>query len=83
LGQLGPKASKAVPALISALKDADVHVRKLAALALGDIGSDALAGVPALTEACHDQHEAVRHRALMALRELGVETTLPERRAAA
>jgi HEAT repeat protein len=72
-----------VPALIRALKDADVPVRKLAALALGDIGPDAVLAVPALTEACHDRHEAVRHRALIALRELGVEPALPVRSAAA
>jgi HEAT repeat protein len=32
LGRLGPKAGQAVPGLILAHKDADVHVRKLAML---------------------------------------------------
>jgi HEAT repeat protein len=81
LDRLGPQASEAVPALILALKDADVHVRKLAALALGDIGPDAVVAVPALTEACQDQ--TVRHRALGALRELGGTTALPPGSAAA
>jgi HEAT repeat protein len=88
LGRLGTKAGKAVPALIQTLKDADVHVRKLAALALGDIGPDAMVAVamvavPALTEACQDRDGAVRHRALMALRELGVATKLVVEREAA
>ena len=48
LGQIGPAAKAAVPALIEALKDKDRTVRRVAAFVLGQIGP---AAVPALIEA--------------------------------
>ena len=49
LGNIGPRASAAVPALIELLKsDESLAVREAAATALGDIGEDAQAAVPAL-----------------------------------
>ncbi len=68
LGRLRRRARSAVPQLAAALKDANVLVRKMAALALGDIG--AAAGVAALTEALNDGEESVRRRAAVALREI-------------
>src|SRR5262245_39052081 len=43
LGQIGPKAKSAVPALIDALKDKNEGVRNDAAVALGAIGPEARA----------------------------------------
>ena len=49
LGNIGPRATAAVPALIELLKsDESLAVREAAATALGDIGEDAHAAVPAL-----------------------------------
>ncbi|HKI37754.1 MAG TPA: HEAT repeat domain-containing protein [Gemmataceae bacterium] len=49
LGNIGPKAKAAVPALTDALRDA--NVRTEAAIALGNIGPDAKDAVPALQDA--------------------------------
>src|SRR5262249_52412652 len=49
LGQLGPDAKSAVPALIEALRDASVRID--AATALGDIGPEAKKAVGALRDA--------------------------------
>jgi HEAT repeat protein len=48
LGELGPKAKDAVPALVSALDDDAPSVRVDATVALGRIGPDARAAVPHL-----------------------------------
>jgi len=37
LGEIGPRARAAIPALTRALKDQDADVRKAAALALGKV----------------------------------------------
>ena len=51
---------KAVSALMGALADADWHVRKEAAEALGKIGPAAVEAVPALTAALADADEYIR-----------------------
>ncbi len=48
LGQFGPKAVEAVPALIDALADENFWVREQAAISLGKIGPAAEAAIPAL-----------------------------------
>ncbi len=55
---------------MTALKDANLHVRKMAALALGDVGAAAAIAVPALIAAPRDEEEAVRRRVAVALREI-------------
>jgi hypothetical protein len=68
LGQIGPAAKDAVPALIEVLKDKDDRVRNYAASALGKIGP---AAVPALMEALKDKDINVRNAAVRALGQIG------------
>ena len=49
IGQFGPKAVDAVPALIDALADKELWVQAQAAIALGKIGPAAETAIPALT----------------------------------
>jgi HEAT repeat protein len=51
---MGSRAHTAVPALIIALEDEDVGVRRNAARALGQIGPEAREAVPALMRALRD-----------------------------
>jgi HEAT repeat protein len=72
LGELGPAARDAVPALAEALEDRELSVRWDAAKALGKIGAAAARAVPALTAVLHEQDDAiVRQRAVVALGEIG------------
>ena len=48
LGQIGPDARDAVPALNEALGDSQWAVRRQAALALGRMGAEARAAIPGL-----------------------------------
>ncbi len=67
LGQLGPKAKSAVPALLRALKDGDVQ--RYAAEALGRIGRSAVQ--PLIDLAVRGKSEAVRLGAIRGLGKLG------------
>ena len=67
LGQLGPKAKSAVPALLRALKDG--HVQRHAAEALGRIGRSAIN--PLIDLAVGGKSEAVRIGAIQSLGKLG------------
>ncbi len=73
LGEAGPDAKEAVPALVKALKDEDAYVRRFSALALGDIKSDAAAVVPALAGVLNNPREKkeVQEAAATALGKLG------------
>jgi hypothetical protein len=71
LGQLGPKAAPAVPALIRALSDESQKVRRLAAGSLGRIGLPAGSAVPELTRALSAEDAAVRRAATEALGLIG------------
>lgn len=69
LGEMGPDARVAVPALIDALKD---EVLRVAAVdALGDIGPDAKAAVPALMEALRADKTLSRSHIALALGLMG------------
>ena len=57
----------AVPALSDALRDAEVTVRRQAAIALGRLGPDAKAALPSLEKAARDPDNLVRQAARQAL----------------
>lgn len=72
LGEIGPEAKEAVPALSKALvEDEDAMVRQQAAEALRDIGPAAKEAVPALIQALKDENEDVRMYAAIALGKIG------------
>jgi HEAT repeat protein len=70
LGDKGPEAKAALPALTLALRDEYELVREHAAETLGQIGPDAQAAVPALRLAAQDGVPQVREAALEALRRI-------------
>lgn len=67
LGQLGPDARAAVPALTDLLKDKDPNVVRLAVLALGTLGPEAKGAVPTLKELLESKSTDVRLGAALAL----------------
>ena len=75
LGQYGPEAKEAVPALIAALKDKDKHVRRSAAYALARIGTDASEAIPSLREALKDPDPKLREAVAYAIKEIQNPTT--------
>jgi hypothetical protein len=70
LGEIGPGAIGAVPALVQALEDEYSSVGRAAAAALGQMGAGA---VPALTHALGDEDDSVRAHAAWALAAMGPE----------
>jgi HEAT repeat protein len=68
LGDMGPAASAAVPALIEAFKDKDYFVNQAVVKALGKIGEPAL---PALMTAVSDNEEKVRTHAIETIGVMG------------
>ena len=68
LGEMGPKATRAVPALIKALDSDAEAVRGTASAALGKIGPKA---VPALIKALDSSRREVRDAAVGALGDIG------------
>jgi tRNA A-37 threonylcarbamoyl transferase component Bud32 len=59
LGQMGPTAHEAIPALVDALEDAESAVRWDAVKALGRLGAVAAWAVPALTAVLHEQDDEI------------------------
>jgi len=55
LGQMGPRAKAAVPALIPVLSGEEIYLRVWAAEALGNIGPDAKAALPRLQEMLNEK----------------------------
>jgi HEAT repeat protein len=70
LGQIGPDARAAVPALGEALGDSEWAVRRQAALALGHIGVHAHPAIPALQKLSRDPDPLVRKAAQQALKQI-------------
>jgi len=73
LGNIGPKAAKAVPALIKMLVDKVRKTRQHTGRTLGKIGPAAREAVPALKKVLEnkDENKAVRHNAEWALKQIG------------
>jgi HEAT repeat protein len=67
LGHVGAADPRAIPALMTAVKDRDAIVRQEAVLALLNIGPEAKEAVAALTEATKDKDAKVRSYATKAL----------------
>jgi HEAT repeat protein len=78
LGQLGPAAVAAAPALAQALSDDNGHVRREAAIALGRIGpaAEAVAAVP-LARALEDADPTIRTVAARALGRIRAKDATP------
>ncbi|MCP4716639.1 MAG: HEAT repeat domain-containing protein [Deltaproteobacteria bacterium] len=73
LGDLGPNAISAIPALVSCLDDAKTEVRKNASFALAKIGEPA---IPALIEALKSENAQTRKNATFSLGEMGATAQL-------
>ncbi|WP_298868330.1 HEAT repeat domain-containing protein [uncultured Gimesia sp.] len=71
LGEIGPLAKSAVPALIKAIKSDSVGLRSEAIIALGEIGPDAAAAVPELAKILRSHSIILKFNALKALRQIG------------
>jgi TolB-like protein len=71
LGEIGPAAKTAVPALTAALRDQSPYVRFKAAEALGKIGRDARSAVPELKRLRSDPEKGVQANAWEALKMIG------------
>jgi HEAT repeat protein len=70
LGDLGPAAGPAVPALLKLLRGDVVHDRRLAAVTLGRIGHAAAGAIPGLRQALRNADATVRRFAADALAEI-------------
>jgi hypothetical protein len=74
LGEIGPGAGAAVPALAAILREElDGHAREQAAIALSKMAPASREALPALTHALKDEDAEVRLNAAVALRRLGKE----------
>jgi len=73
LGEIGPAASGAVPALIQAVKSNEEPTRGLAMVALGKIHSDASTVIPLLIERLNDPQDESRDAAASGLAYFGAQ----------
>lgn len=73
LGEIGPNAKTAVPALTESLKDKECYVRSDAALALREIGPEARTAIPALTELLNDKDQWVQLAAAEGVAKIGAD----------
>jgi HEAT repeat protein len=80
LGQIGPEAAPAVPALVKTLAHSDDVLRRQAAAALGRIGPAAREALPALRKARQDEARIVRESATEAIPLIEAQTPSPSGR---
>jgi HEAT repeat protein len=73
LGELGPDAQTAIPALVKALKDSDETVARQAGRSLRAIGAPTRDDLPLLIEGIRDANPRVRNYAVEALGKMGAE----------
>ena len=78
LGQIGPPAAPAVPALVKVLADPDPNVRTAAEFALGKIGPGAKEAVPALVQLVKEPEKSSAHAAVYALGSIGPDAAAAE-----
>ncbi len=71
LGEAGPKAKGAIPALKQTLSDKRPEVQMQALIALGKIGPDAASAVPQISEFLKQGQEATKYAAAFALGNIG------------
>jgi HEAT repeat protein len=71
LGQIGEKASEAIPELILSLQDEKHYVRQPSAWALGKMGEKAVNAIPALIFALQDKDAEVIEDSLEAIENIG------------
>ena len=71
LQKMGPAATAAIPALISALHDKEANVQGAAQSALALMGSEAQAAIPTVMELLPDKDSSVREQAISALGDIG------------
>jgi len=71
LGELGPVAKSAVPALTNVVKESSVAARSEAIIALGKIGPAAAPAVPELAKLMRGYSVILKYNALQALRQIG------------
>src|SRR5439155_22983189 len=76
LAFVGPPAKQATPAVVKALSDPSIQVKRKAAFALGRIDADPAQAVPALVGALEDADESVRQAAAASLPGMG-KTSVP------
>jgi HEAT repeat protein len=67
VGQIGPDAESAIPALLDMLADPSEGLRNTACIGLGGIGPAAVAALPALRKALSDPSKNVRRFAQNAI----------------
>jgi HEAT repeat protein len=72
LGEMGPKAKDAVPALVNALADDRPDVRREVLICLGHIGPDAKS-LPAITAQLDHKDDSVKAAAVFAIAKMGPE----------
>ena len=70
LGDMGPEAKNAVPALIEQLNSSEDYLRESAVLTLGAIGPQAKESLPALRKMKDDPDALIRSAAERAIREV-------------
>lgn len=71
LGEIGPDAAEAVPALVEALGDEQAHVRREAVLALGHIGKPAASASAKIVALLADKDSGIRAAAVWTLMMVG------------
>ncbi|MFO1501923.1 MAG: M56 family metallopeptidase [Verrucomicrobiota bacterium] len=71
LAQMGPKASAAIPSLVSLLREPDSEIRSFVAGLLADVDPEGALVTAALAAALEDPNPGVRANALVSLRKIG------------
>ncbi len=71
LGRIGPKSARAIPTILTFIKNEDRDIKNASIAALGRIGRKAERAVPQLKEALTDENEFTRTLAYRSLLDIG------------